>query len=127
MYWVAFDDDEDRYIGSQTVLGTGDFGQIGAAAEFAWTGKTPPAMTASSFEATAGGSVYAPVWSVPSTFGEVHGVVNWAWNLYAKGPKPTLAFKAGGARVWGDYPFMNAAFIGGGATVRSLVLQPVCR
>ena len=120
MYSVTIDD-QDRYIGSQTVLGTGDFGQIGAAAEFAWTGKAPPAMTATSFAATAGGSVYAPVWSVPSTFGEVHAVVNWAWNLYPKGPRPTLAFKAGGARVWGDYPFMNAAFIGGGATVRSLV------
>ena len=47
-------------------------------------------------------------------------MVNWSWNLYAKGPRPTLAFRVGGARVWGDYPFMNAAFIGGGATVRSL-------
>ena len=112
-------DDQDRFIGTQTVLGTGDFGQIGAAAVFDW-GATNLAMTASGVSATIGGSVYAPIWSVPSTFGEVHGVVNWSWNLYAKGPRPTLAFRVGGARVWGDYPFMNAAFIGGGATVRSL-------
>ena len=112
-------DDEDRFIGTQTVLGTGEFGQIGAAALLEW-GATNLAMTASGVSATIGGSVYAPVWSVPSTFGEVHGVVNWSWNLYAKGPRPTLAFRVGGARVWGDYPFMNAAFIGGGATVRSL-------
>ena len=66
------------------------------------------------------GSVYAPVWSVPSTFGEVHAAVNWSWNLHPRGLKPTLGFRVGGERVWGDYPFMNAAFIGGGATVRSL-------
>jgi hypothetical protein len=113
-------DDEDRFIGTQTVLGTGNFGQVGAAAVFAWTGKAPPAMTATGFAVIVGGSVYAPVWSVPSTFGEIHAVVNWSWNLSPRGPKPTLAFRLGGARVWGDYPFMNAAFIGGGATVRSL-------
>ncbi|MBP2648078.1 MAG: hypothetical protein H6Q77_1702 [Gemmatimonadetes bacterium] len=113
-------DDEDRFIGTQTVLGTGNFGQIGAAMAFDWTGKSPPAMTATGFAATVAGSIYAPVWSVPSTYGELHAVVNWSWNLHPKGPRPTLAFRVGGARVWGDYPFMNAAFIGGGATVRSL-------
>jgi hypothetical protein len=30
-------DDEDRFIATQTVLGTGDFGQLGAAATFSWT------------------------------------------------------------------------------------------
>jgi hypothetical protein len=114
------DDDDDRFIGTQSVLGTGDFGQIGAAATLLWNGREAVGMTASGISAAVGGSVFAPVWSAPSTWGEVHGVVNWAWNLYAKGPKPTLAFRVGGAKVWGDYPFMNAAYIGGGATVRSL-------
>jgi hypothetical protein len=114
------DDDDDRFIGTQTVLGTGDFGQIGAAATFVWTGREAAGMVASGISGSAGGSIFAPVWSVPTTWGEIHGVLNWSLNLYPKGPKPTIAFRVGGAKVWGDYPFMNAAYIGGGATVRSL-------
>ena len=114
------DDDDERFIGTQTVLGTGDFGQIGAAATFVWAGREAVGMTASGISGSAGGSIFAPVWSVPTTWGEIHGVLNWSWNLYAKGPKPTIAFRVGGAKVWGDYPFMNAAYIGGGLTVRSL-------
>ncbi len=113
-------DDEDRYIGTQDVLGTGDFGQIGAGAELEWSGKSPSSLTRTGVNATLGGSVFAPVWSVPSTYGEVHGEVDWSWNLHDKGIKPTLGFRAGGKVVMGDYPFMSAAFIGGGATVRSL-------
>jgi len=114
------DDDDDRFIGTQTVLGTGDFGQIGAAATFVWTGREAVGMTASGISGSAGGSIFAPVWSVPTTWGEIHGVLNWSLNLYPKGPKPTIAFRVGGAKVWGNYPFMNAAYIGGGLTVRSL-------
>jgi hypothetical protein len=118
--YAVTSDDEDRFIGTQDVLGTGDFGQVGAAATFVWNGREGVGMTASGISAALGASVMAPVWSVPNTWGEVHGVVNWSWNLYDKGPRPTLAFRVGGAKVWGDYPFMNAASIGGGLTVRSL-------
>lgn len=119
MYSVTYDD-TDRFIGTQTVLGTGDFGQIGAGAEYNWAGGQPASLTATGVSATLGGSVYAPVWSVPTTFGELHAVVDWSWNLHSGGLKPTLGFRVGGKTVFGDYPFMNAAFIGGGATVRSL-------
>ncbi|MCP5047946.1 MAG: BamA/TamA family outer membrane protein [bacterium] len=30
----------------------------------------------------------------------------------------TLAFRVGGGKVWGDYPFFNAVFLGGGADLR---------
>jgi len=113
-------DDQDRYIGTQDVLGTGDFGQIGAGAEVAWSAKTPSSLTRTGVNATLGGSVFAPVWSVPTTYGELHAEVDWSWNLHPAGLKPTLGFRVGGKSVFGDYPFMSAAFIGGGATVRSL-------
>ncbi len=113
-------DDQDRFIGTQDVLGTGDFGQIGAGAEIEWSAKNPSSMTVTGVNATLGGSVFAPVWSVPTTYGEVHGEVDWSWNLHATGLKPTLGFRVGGKGVFGDYPFMSAAFIGGNTSVRSL-------
>ncbi len=113
-------DDQDRYIGTQTVLGTGDFGQLGASAVVAWSANRAASPTSTGVDASIGGSIYAPVWSVPSTYAELHAVVNWSWNLYPRGVKPTLGFRVGGMKVWGDYPFMDAAFIGGAVTVRSL-------
>ena len=31
---------------------------------------------------------------------------------------PTLALRVGGDKLWGDYPFYEAAFVGGASTVR---------
>ena len=119
-------DDQDRFIGTQDVLGTGDFGQIGAGAEIEWSAKNPSSMTVTGVNATLGGSVFAPVWSVPTTYGEVHGEVDWSWNLHPTGLKPTLGFRVGGKGVFGDYPFMSAAFIGGEYLRPQLALQPLC-
>ena len=50
-------------------------------------------------------------------FGEVHG----AASTYVTAPvptSPTLALRAGGQKVWGDYPFHEAAYIGGPRTLR---------
>jgi hemolysin activation/secretion protein len=63
------------------------------------------------------GSFYPALWDVDSTFGSVEGVART--YLSVGGPmQPTLALRAGGKKVWGRYPFFEAAFIGGGSTVR---------
>jgi hemolysin activation/secretion protein len=65
----------------------------------------------------AGGKIYPAVWDVDSTFGEVHGEA--ATYLTAPVPlQPTLALRVGGRKLWGQYPFFEAAFIGGSSTVR---------
>jgi hemolysin activation/secretion protein len=64
-----------------------------------------------------GGSAFPPIWDVDSTFGEVHGEV--ATYLSVAAPlDPTLALRAGGRKLWGRYPYFEAAFIGGNSTVR---------
>ena len=59
------------------------------------------------------------MWDVDGTFGEVHGEVA-AFLTPRTTFGPTLALRVGGKRVWGDYPFFEAAFVGGAATVRGL-------
>ena len=59
------------------------------------------------------------MWDVEETFGELHGEVA-AFLTPRTSFGPTLALRAGGKRVWGGYPFFEAAFVGGAATVRGL-------
>ena len=66
-----------------------------------------------------GGSFFPKAWSVKRTFGEIHGEA--FGFLRARVPlRPTLHLHAGGKRVFGRYPFQEAAFLGGSDTVRGL-------
>ena len=57
------------------------------------------------------------MWDVDSTFGEVHGLATT--YLSARAPlDPTLALRIGGRKLWGPYPYFEAAFIGDASTVR---------
>ena len=66
---------------------------------------------------TAAGSAYPKLWDVTDAFGEGHAEA--ATYLTASMPlRPTLALRVGGKKVWGRFPFQEAAFIGGASTVR---------
>jgi len=58
-----------------------------------------------------GASLFPEVWDVERTFGEVHGEAS-AYLSPAMPLHPTLALRAGGKRVWGTYPFHEAAYLG---------------
>jgi hypothetical protein len=99
--------------------GSGSFGELGATGSLEFDSRDTAAAPTKGVHLTAGGSLYPAVWDVASTFGEVHG--DAATYLTASLPlRPTLAFRVGGQRVWGTYPFQEAASIGGGSTVRGL-------
>jgi outer membrane protein assembly factor BamA len=72
------------------------------------------------------GTGYPSWWDVEDTFGQLSADVSGF--LTARGRfETTLAVRAGGQRVWGRYPFHEAAYVGGGGffggsqTVRGLV------
>lgn len=70
-----------------------------------------------------GGSAYPALWGLDSAFGEVHGDLA-AWASARDAPlAPTLSVRVGGKKVFGTYPFYEAAFIGGQDTVRGLDRQ----
>jgi hemolysin activation/secretion protein len=61
--------------------------------------------------------VYPKGWDVQSTFSELHGTV----AAYVSAPiptEPTIALRVGGKRVWGTYPFHEAAYVGGASDLR---------
>jgi hypothetical protein len=107
-----------RFITQSAPFGVGRFGMVGASAGLNWDARDGRAAR-HGWHLTAGGRVFPAVWDVDRTFGEVHGEVA-AFLTPRTTFGPTLALRAGGKRVWGDYPFFEAAFVGGVATVRGL-------
>ena len=97
--------------------GTGHFGQVGAQAEFRADARNQERAASSGLLFVVGGSAYPATWNVARPFEEAHAEV--ATYLTAPIPTgPTLALRAVGKKLWGAYPFHEAAFVGGATTVR---------
>ncbi len=99
--------------------GSGKFGELGAEAGLSFDSRDTAAAATRGAHLAVEGHVYPSVWDVTSTFGEVHGEA----ATYLTAPislRPTLALRVGGKRVWGSFPFQEAAYIGGHETVRGL-------
>ena len=117
--YVTTDLEPGRFVALARPYGVPEFGQAGGQATLQFDIRDRPRAPTRGALFTAGASVYPGVWDAVSAFGEVHGEV--ANYLTATVPlQPTLAMRIGGKQVWGDYPFHEAAFIGGATTVRGL-------
>ena len=108
------DANEEYFIGSmdQPLYGAGSFGQLGARGEVEFDRRDNPAYPTRGLFARIAAAGYARAWDVESAFGSVDGEVRT--YLTARVPaNPTLALRAGGKKVWGSYPFLESAFMGG--------------
>lgn len=116
--YVATDDRPDRFLASLGKLyGTGNFGEVGGGLTLRYDSRNRPALASKGVLLELSGNAYPAVWDVDSSYGELHGET--VTYLSANAPlQPTLALRVGGKKLWGAYPFFDAAFIGGGSTVR---------
>lgn len=112
-------------LGSPTLValvhpyGTDNFGMFGGQAAVEFDSRDSRTAATRGVRVLLAGSVYPAAWDVQSTFGEAHAVAST--YLTANIPfRPTLALQAGGKKVWGNYPFFEAAFVGGSRTVQGL-------
>lgn len=110
----------DRFISSVRPYGTEDFGQVGAQGGFEVDTREPRYAARRGVLLRALGSVYPPMWSVDETFGEAHGEAALHIPVPVPVLRPSLAFRVGGKRLFGQYPFHEAAFLGGSRTLRGL-------
>jgi hypothetical protein len=109
----------DRFIASVRPYGSQPFGQIGTQLGVELDTRQPRAAARTGVLLRVAGTAYPAVWSVANTFGEAHGEA--AGHLALPGPfDPSLSLRVGGQRVWGPYPFHEAAFLGGFASLRGL-------
>jgi hypothetical protein len=115
-------DDRPTLLGLEQPYGTENFGQVGARVRVALDRRDLEKAATRGGVVFAEASVYPAAWSVRETFGEVHGEA----ATYLTAPillRPTLALRAGGRKVFGEYPFHESAFLGGTDTVRGLRTQ----
>jgi hypothetical protein len=108
------------FINDSQPYGVTNFGQVGGAAELRLDTRDVPRAASRGIALSLGGSFYPKALDVASSFGEGHAEIRS--YLTARIPlRPTLAVRVAGKKVWGTYPFYEAAYVGGASTVRGFV------
>ena len=108
------DANRDYFIGSleEPLYGMGSFGQIGLRGEIEYDRRDNRSYATRGFFGRISAAGYPGVWDVESAFGSVDAEA----RTYLSAPiptSPTLALRVGGEKVWGNYPFLESAFLGG--------------
>jgi hypothetical protein len=132
--WLSGSDTEDgdRLIDQLDPYGADDFNSIGGTVRLRYDTRTSVEGRATELElglhenAAAGyplrgtfvelqGLVSPEVWDVRSTWGSLRGTVA-GYATVGERDRVTFAARAGGEAVFGDYPYLGAAYLGGGGT-----------
>ncbi len=115
--YASTDRRADRFLATVNPYGAGNFGEVGARAALRLDTRNRRNAASRGVMLELGGSIHPAWWDVQETFGEAHAEA----AVYLSPPAPldpTLALRAGGKKLWGAYPYFDAAFIGGPATIR---------
>ena len=105
------------FVDTRRPYGVGSWGQVGMQAGLRIDTRDRATSATRGVLLTVGGSAYPTFWDVTAPFQEAHAEA--ATYLTAAMPTcPTLAVRVAGKRVWGSFPFHEAAFVGGAGTVR---------
>jgi len=115
--YVSTDHRPSRYLATVNPYGAGNFGELGARAALRFDGRDRETAATRGLSLELSGAVHPAWWDVREAFGELAGETR-VYLSPALPLEPTLAFRAGGRRLWGAYPYFEAAFIGGASTVR---------
>lgn len=107
-----------RFISANRPYGFGDFGQAGLRMTVTHDGRDRSIDPRSGIRFDASGSWYPAVWDVREGFGVLAAAASTYFTLpVPAGPK--LVLRAGARKVFGEFPFQEAAFIGGRSAVRT--------
>ncbi len=119
---TSSEDNADRFIGTldPAPLGSGKFGQVGARGWIEVDTRDNAGYPTRGFHIALGGSVFPAAWDVEEAFGQIQGVASGVFTPGANVRWPTLALRAGGKKVFGPFPFHEAAYVGGTDNVRGL-------
>lgn len=120
--YTTTDLDESPFLNAVRPRGAGGFGRVGGRVGAELDGLDSTGVWGRGARLSIGGSAFPPVWSGTGTFGELHAEAA-AYLPLPIGPTPVLALRAGGKRVWGPFPYDEAAFLGGMRDLRGFVFQ----
>jgi hypothetical protein len=98
--------------------GTGTFQQAGVVASFDFDRRANRHAPTEGYRFSGGVSFYPEMLDVESPYGEIHGEAST--YLSPGSGNPTLAMRVGAKRLFGTFPYFDAAFLGGSGSVRGL-------
>jgi hypothetical protein len=110
------------FLETTAPYGSGEFGQAGLRASLTHDTRDRSSHPRSGLLLEARGDYFPAVWDVQDPFSAVRATA----GVYVTLPvplKPYLGLRVIGQKVFGEFPFHEAAFIGGRGGVRSLDLQ----
>jgi hypothetical protein len=96
----------------------GSFTQVGVQGTVELDERDHAGAPTEGYHLQGGVSYYTDVLDIEKSFGEAHGEAAVYWSFTSD--NPTLALRAGAKHVWGDFPYYEAAFLGGTTNVRGL-------
>ena len=119
-------DDTGTIVAEQAPLGVGKFGLVAVRSGLTFDSRQQSVVSAiadytqnslasgeafsvSGVRLAASGFVVPKAWDVHSQYGGVDGQA----VVYLGNPRAHLALRAGGRKLWGDYPWFDAAYVGG--------------
>jgi surface antigen Omp85-like protein len=109
----------DQFINASKPYGTGKFGEAGLAGGLVADTRDNTVFPRRGIRFALRSAVYPATMDVTSTFGNLSGELSG----YATGGPATLALRVGGKRVFGAYPYFEAAAIGGPGPLAETTLE----
>jgi hypothetical protein len=108
----------NRFLTQLRPYGYSPFGQAGLRLKVHLDSRYYPDTLRPRFVLDVDGRGYPAMWDVVSTYESADAVASAFFTLPIP-KKPVLAFRAGGKKLWGDFPYFDAAFLGGSETFRT--------
>jgi hypothetical protein len=112
----------NRFIAQQRPYGFTKFGQAGvrlkAHLDSKYVSQYFPDTLKPRFVLDVTGAGYPAIWDVVNHYASVDGFAAAYFTLPVAN-KPVLAFRGGGKKLWGAFPYFDAAFLGGSESFRS--------
>ncbi len=116
--YTSTDSLTNRFLTSLRPYGFNTFGQAGLRLKMHLDSRYYPDTTRPRAVFDLTGSGYPGVWDVTTPYESVDAVATAFFPLPLSN-KPVLGFRAGGKKLWGRFPYFDAAFIGGSETLRT--------
>jgi hypothetical protein len=120
--YSTVDSTPNRLVSELRPYGFGNFGQAGLRVGLRYDTRDNEDYATRGFLVDMNGSTFPAMWDVESAFSQITASATTFFELPIP-LHPTLAFRGGGRKVWGDAPFFESAFIGGRGTVRAMEAQ----
>jgi len=107
-----------RFISQNRPFGFPTFGELGVQLRAKYDTRTYPDTLKPRAVLEFVGSGYPGIWDVQSSYTSLAGAIETYLTL--KVPKrPVIALRGGGKKLYGDFPYFDAAFLGGSQSLRA--------